>query len=105
MIASHHGELGFGSPKTPMFAEAMLLHHLDNLDSKMDAIRSALKRDRLIEGEFTGWIASLERVLLKKEQFLQPKIAPEPAAPEPEPKPTQNTLFGEKLRAVLEPRE
>jgi 3'-5' exoribonuclease len=78
MIASHHGELAFGSPKTPMFAEALLLHHLDNLDSKMEAARSALKRDQNIEGDFTGWISALERVLLKKEQYLNPVAPPVP---------------------------
>ncbi len=149
MIISHHGELEFGSPKVPVFPEAMLLHHLDNLDSKMDAMRNALKRDHHVEGEFTGWVAPLERILLKKERFLddrQPKTAPplEPAAepvaeavanphdgqpateahsipgtpvasgPErhpappdrkPDHRPVTNTLFGEKLQAVLQPRK
>jgi len=67
LIISHHGELEFGSPKVPEFAEAVLLHHLDNLDSKMETIRNALQRDKGVEGDFTGWIASLERVLLKKD--------------------------------------
>jgi 3'-5' exoribonuclease len=111
MVLSHHGELAFGSPKTPMFAEALLLHHLDNLDSKMDALRSALKRDRQIEGEFTNWIAPLERALLKKEQYLHPSAPPAstappaPAAPAPvnaPAKPAPATPFGEKLQAVLE---
>jgi 3'-5' exoribonuclease len=123
MIVSHHGELEFGSPKVPIFAEALLLHHLDNLDSKMDAVRSALQRDRAVEGEFTGWIAPLERVLLKKERYLEePKVAaktepevsapavtpPTPAAPAPPKpafKPPQNSLFAEKLQAVLEPHK
>ncbi len=80
MIISHHGELEFGSPKVPIFPEALLLHHLDNLDSKMDAMRSALKRDRLVEGDFTGWISSLERILLKKDRFLRDR-APSPKPP------------------------
>ncbi|HEY3940283.1 MAG TPA: OB-fold nucleic acid binding domain-containing protein [Bryobacteraceae bacterium] len=114
MIVSHHGELEFGSPKVPLFAEALLLHHLDNLDSKMDAVRIALKRDPHIEGEFTGWIAPLERALLKKERYLQePKPAPAPPVvaevtvtiAKPESKPPANTFFGEKLQAVLEPRK
>ncbi|MBV8551794.1 MAG: HD domain-containing protein [Acidobacteriaceae bacterium] len=82
MIVSHHGELEFGSPKLPAFAEALMLHHLDNLDSKMNAIRSALKRDRHADGEFTGYIASLERSLLKKDRYLhgdQPTAVPRPA--------------------------
>ncbi len=124
MIVSHHGELEFGSPKVPIFAEALLLHHLDNLDSKMDAVRAALQRDRAVEGEFTGWIAPLERVLLKKERYLEgPKpaakkvepeapapvtTAPTPAPPQPPKpafKPPQNSLFAEKLQAVLEPHK
>jgi 3'-5' exoribonuclease len=102
MILSHHGELEFGSPKIPMFAEALLLHHLDNLDSKMDAVRGALKRDRQIEGEFTNWIAPLERVLLKKELYLHPPPPPPPAPVQAETKPAPSTPFGEKLQAVLE---
>jgi 3'-5' exoribonuclease len=128
MIVSHHGELEFGSPKVPIFAEALLLHHLDNLDSKMDAVRGALLRDRAVEGEFTGWIAPLERVLLKKDKYLEgPKVAAPPAAkkveaeaavpvpavpvpaapapPKPVFKPPQNSLFAEKLQAVLEPHK
>lgn len=120
MIVSHHGELEFGSPKVPIFAEAMLLHHLDNMDSKMDAIRGALQRDRAVEGEFTGWVAPLERVLLKKDKYLNPAPDPPvaaapaphqpapnkaPAPPPPAAKPAappQNSLFAEKLQAVLE---
>jgi 3'-5' exoribonuclease len=112
MIVSHHGELEFGSPKVPIFAEAMLLHHLDNLDSKMDAIRGALLRDRAVEGEFTGWVAPLERVLLKKDKYLkeapEPPVAAPPASQPPTTKPApppQNSLFAEKLQAVLETRK
>lgn len=79
MIISHHGELEFGSPKVPIFPEALLLHHLDNLDSKMDAMRNALRRDQQVEGEFTGWINSLERSLLKKDRFLDAQPRPTPA--------------------------
>ena len=70
IVVSHHGELAYGSPKVPIFAEALLFHHLDNLDSKMNALECSLKRDHHTEGEFTGWISSLERVLLKKEKYL-----------------------------------
>jgi 3'-5' exoribonuclease len=33
-ILSHHGELEWGSPKRPSTIEALLLHHVDNLDAK-----------------------------------------------------------------------
>jgi 3'-5' exoribonuclease len=100
LIISHHGELEFGSPKVPEFAEAILLHQIDNMDSKMETVRHALQRDKSVDGEFTGWIASLERVLLKKDRFLEETpvaaaarvetkpelVKPEPVKPEP-PKP------------------
>jgi len=70
MVISHHGELEFGSPKVPLFLEALLLHHLDNLDSKMETMRAAAERDKLVDGEFTGWVGSLERAVLKKDKFL-----------------------------------
>jgi 3'-5' exoribonuclease len=117
MILSHHGELEFGSPKVPVFAEAMLLHQLDNLDSKMETIRGSIERDKVMEGAWTGWISSLERPLLKKEKFLgeaapseraerpaPPAPAPAPAdkrRPRPEPGPT---LFGDRLTDALKDR-
>lgn len=34
-VVSHHGELEWGSPRPPQSAEALALHHLDNLDAKL----------------------------------------------------------------------
>jgi 3'-5' exoribonuclease len=36
MILSHHGEYEFGSPKLPMTAEAIALHHAEDLDAKVN---------------------------------------------------------------------
>ncbi|MDE0595012.1 MAG: HD domain-containing protein [Roseibacillus sp.] len=41
LIASHHGELAFGSPTLPRTPEAFALHHVDNLDAKSEMIRCA----------------------------------------------------------------
>lgn len=84
MIVSHHGELAYGSPKTPMFLEALLLHHLDNLDSKMESMRQHGLRDKSVTGEWTAFLPSMERPVLKKERYLD---APQPEAPV-EPAPT-----------------
>jgi len=35
IVASHHGQLEFGSPKKPMTAEALAMHYIDNLDAKL----------------------------------------------------------------------
>ncbi|HSJ04672.1 MAG TPA: HD domain-containing protein [Verrucomicrobium sp.] len=39
LVASHHGELQFGSPVMPKTPEAMALHYVDNLDAKMEMFR------------------------------------------------------------------
>ncbi len=88
LIVSHHGELEYGSPKVPLFPEAMLLHHLDNLDSKMECMRSLVAKDRHVEGCWTGYNASLERSLLKKAKYLEEDpgaLVPEPIPAEPSP--------------------
>jgi 3'-5' exoribonuclease len=105
MIISHHGELEFGSPKVPIFPEALLLHHLDNLDSKMDAMRSALSRERLVESEFTAWVAPLERILLRKDRYLQEAQPSTPAAPLPDidAKPTPSPAAVEDRENAIPP--
>jgi len=35
LLASHHGRLDWGSPVKPSTVEAVLVHHLDNLDAKV----------------------------------------------------------------------
>ncbi len=88
MILSHHGQLEFGSPKQPAFLEALLLHHIDNLDSKMAALRTSLEKDRGIDGFFTGFNAALERQILKKDKFLNPELAEAKEPPKPDPQRT-----------------
>ena len=58
MILSHHGQYEFGSPVLPMTKEAELLHFIDNIDSRMNAIDKALSG--LEEGEFTPRQFALE---------------------------------------------
>jgi 3'-5' exoribonuclease len=41
LIASHHGQMEFGSPVTPRTPEAWLLHHIDNIDAKIEMLRCA----------------------------------------------------------------
>jgi 3'-5' exoribonuclease len=114
MILSHHGELEYGSPKVPLFPEALLLHHLDNLDSKMETMRAQIERDRLIDGVWTGYNSALGRSALKKRKFLETPAAAaeasaESAAPAaartlsgtPAATPASKTEFASKLRDAL----
>jgi len=85
MILSHHGHLEFGSPKLPQFPEALLLHYLDDMDSKMEAMRALIENDRQLEGCFTSFNAALERPALKMDRFMNPppaRTAAPPAAAE-----------------------
>jgi 3'-5' exoribonuclease len=79
LILSHHGRYEFGSPKLPMFREAVMLHYLDDLDSKMGAMRAMLDSDR---GE-PGWTergGAIERRLLRVNDYLP--ASKQDAAPE-----------------------
>jgi 3'-5' exoribonuclease len=73
LIISHHGHYEFGSPKLPMFPEALMLHYLDDLDSKMEAMRAHFEREATLDSPWTGYNASLGRPLLNTEKFLAPK--------------------------------
>jgi 3'-5' exoribonuclease len=70
MILSHHGHLEFGSPKVPQFPEALLLHYLDDLDSKMECMRALVENDRQLEGCFTSYSSALERTTLKMDRYM-----------------------------------
>jgi 3'-5' exoribonuclease len=83
LIISHHGRYDFGSPKLPMFPEALMLHYLDDLDSKMEAMRAHFERESTLDGPWTSYNASLGRPLLNTEKFLAPRkpaTAEEPAS-------------------------
>jgi len=41
LIASHHGEMQFGSPVLPKTPEAMLLHFIDNIDARLEMLAGA----------------------------------------------------------------
>lgn len=105
MVLSHHGRLEFGSPKVPLFAEALLLHYLDDLDSKMECIRALQAHDKLVEGDWTGYSPPLDRSILKKLRYLaegeEEAALPAPVPPDPPQPPRQSSLFGEKLREAL----
>ncbi|MBI4464742.1 MAG: HD domain-containing protein [Acidobacteria bacterium] len=71
LIISHHGEYAFGSPKLPMFPEALLLHYLDNMDSKLQNMQALLSREPAPEGDWVGFVPSLGRPLLHLQKFLR----------------------------------
>jgi 3'-5' exoribonuclease len=74
MILSHHGRYEFGSPKLPMTPEAVVLSALDDLEAKLQNMRSEFGRD-LANGKngggMTDWVRSMERPLLNSQAYLK----------------------------------
>jgi 3'-5' exoribonuclease len=103
LIISHHGQYDFGSPKLPMFPEALMLHYLDDLDSKMEAMRAHFEREAQLEGPWTSYNASLGRPLLDSRKFMEGEKAapakPDSAATISEPVPSA----AESVLPVSEP--
>jgi 3'-5' exoribonuclease len=45
LLLSHHGQYEYGSPKRPKTVEATILHYLDDMDSKINGIRSHIAKE------------------------------------------------------------
>ena len=71
LIISHHGQYEFGSPKLPMFPEALMLHYMDDLDSKMESMRAHFEREQGNESPWSSYNPSLGRPLLNSAKFLE----------------------------------
>ncbi|MGE4318066.1 MAG: 3'-5' exoribonuclease YhaM family protein [Deferribacterales bacterium] len=64
LIVSHHGLLEYGSPKKPKTPEAFVLHHLDDMDAKLNTFYSIFEREGVEQG-WSGYDRLLERQLFK----------------------------------------
>ncbi|MFT7643192.1 MAG: 3'-5' exoribonuclease [Pirellulaceae bacterium] len=65
MILSHHGLYEYGSPKVPMTLEALALHYLDSLDSKMHTFTQLMAEDASGDSGWTNYHPSLGRKIFK----------------------------------------
>lgn len=77
MVISHHGEADHGSPRPPMFAEAEMLHMLDDMDAKMNEMEGVMRRTP--PGAFSEKIWTLDR------RLYHPRIREKEAAASPAP--------------------
>lgn len=66
MILSHHGHLEYGSPVLPAIQEAEILSLVDNIDARLNTLKSALKE--IEPGSWTSRQFSMEN-----RQFYKPK--------------------------------
>jgi 3'-5' exoribonuclease len=64
LIVSHHGSRELGSPQPPMTLEAVMLHYLDEIDSKVNGIREFMESNGT-DGDWTPYHKLLERYFYK----------------------------------------
>ena len=62
---SHHGQYDFGSPKLPATAEAFMVYYIDDLDSKMSQVTTAIDNE-LSDSNWTAWKNALQTRLYRK---------------------------------------
>lgn len=65
MILSHHGTPEHGSPKQPMTPEAVALHTIDSMDSRIHIAVREIKDDSINPGNWTPYNTALQRRLYK----------------------------------------
>ncbi|HXA57489.1 MAG TPA: HD domain-containing protein [Candidatus Acidoferrum sp.] len=70
LILSHHGSLEFASPTLPQTREALALHFIDDVDSKMAAARATIEAAEGAPGVWTDRNPALRRPLVRPDQYL-----------------------------------
>jgi 3'-5' exoribonuclease len=70
VVLAHHGQLEYGSPKRPKCLEALIVHYVDDLDSKVNAISKFIEADPS-PGEWTQMNKMYGRFFFKGEAFRE----------------------------------
>jgi 3'-5' exoribonuclease len=90
LVAAHHGQLEFGSPVLPKTPEAIALHHIDNIDAKLEMFRRGYQTAKElaphIYDRFRPWPT---RIVSPLKSIPPPPPAEE--TPGPESPPTTDT--------------
>jgi 3'-5' exoribonuclease len=66
LVLAHHGTYEFGSPRLPACAEAIVIHHLDNIDARLNMVFNAIDEDKDPASDWTEWVRALESRVFKK---------------------------------------
>ena len=66
MVLSHHGEYQNGAPILPKTLEAIVLHHIDNLDAQTAAITRVVRETRERQQEWSEFLPLIDRVIWTK---------------------------------------
>jgi len=66
ILLAHHGEFEYGSPRRPKTPEALLVHMVDNLDSKMAGMWEAITADGSDDEPWTPYSRILGRFIYRR---------------------------------------
>lgn len=89
LLLSHHGQYEYGSPKRPKTLEAVILNYLDDLDSKINGVRTHLDKEPDNGAAWSGYHRIYDRYFFKESGDPQaqsviaapPMAKAEPSAP------------------------
>jgi 3'-5' exoribonuclease len=110
LLLSHHGQYEFGSPKRPKTLEAVILNYLDDLDSKINGIRTHFEKEPDSAEGWTAYHRIYDRYFFKdspRGEVLAnpsappPAVSPAPAAPSPPPASRRERSGGREFRFSL----
>jgi 3'-5' exoribonuclease len=81
IILSHHGEMEFGSPKTPATPEALAVHAIENMDAKLTMALTACRGEgpNGIESNWTEYLKAFSG------KMYRPDVAPSDLPSKDEP--------------------
>jgi len=97
LLLSHHGQYEFGSPKRPKTLEAVILNFLDDLDSKINGVRTHIEREPDNPSSWTSYHRFYDRYFFKDSSSGTGEHSPAPPVEpaEPAPSPQTNLRKGE----------
>ncbi|MBU5638191.1 HD domain-containing protein [Geomonas sp. Red69] len=81
MILSHHGQYEYGSPKRPKTLEATILNYLDDLDSKINGIRTHIRKEPDNPSRWTSYHRLYDRYFFKEKPLAAQGIGESAEAP------------------------
>ncbi len=85
LLLSHHGQYEFGSPKRPKTMEAVILNFLDDLDSKINGVRTHIEKEPDSDSPWTQYHRLYDRYFLKSSFGRSGSTAKDRVKPAEEP--------------------